>query len=145
MKYRKIQRILRKNKDWDYLFLLKLEYYKLKQMYNYFSKTEVRRHVCRDIKLCIKILEIYFDLDNNINLEKAKTVNIRNANRFLKDYEVAWLQGEGSESFNFKTMSGKEYNIPIDTVNLAKESLYQRKVWHLYNLIREYKTETWWN
>lgn len=145
MKHRKIQRILRKNKDWDYLFLLKLEYYKLKQMYTYFSKNEVRNIICRDIKLCIKLLEIYFDLDNNINLEKAKTVNIRNSNRFLEDYEVAWLNEEKPEYFNFKTMSGNEYNIPIDTVNLAKEALYKNKVWHLYNLIREYKTETWWD
>lgn len=145
MKHRKIQRILRKNKDWDYLFLLKLEYYKLKQMYTYFSKNEVRNIICRDIKLCIKLLEIYFDLDNNINLEKAKTINIRNSNRFLEDYEVAWLNEEKPEHFNFKTMSGNEYNIPIDTVNLAKEALYKNKVWHLYNLIREYKTETWWD
>lgn len=145
MKHRKIQRILRKNKDWDYLFLLKLEYYKLKQMHNYFSKNEVRGTICRDIKLCIKLLEIYFDLDNNLNLEKAKTTNIRNANRFLEDYEVAWLNDEKPEHFTFKTMSGKEYSIPIDSVSLAKEALYKNKVWHLYNLVKEYKTETWWD
>lgn len=145
MKHRKIQRILRKNKDWDYLFLLKLEYYKLKQMYNYFSKNEVRAIVCRDIKLCIKLLGIYFDLDNNLHLEKAETINIRNSNRFLQDYEIAWLNGTEPEHFSFKTMSGKEYNIPVDTVNLTKETLYKNKVWHLYNLIREYRTETWWD
>ena len=115
------KRILRKkNFDFDYYYLLILEQRKLKRMLKYFKKHNYvdTTFIIRDILICINLLNI---INSN---SYTKKVNLRNCKRF---------------------------NIPSNLINneLFKdyicEELAVQKAFHLYNLIRQYRMQTWWD
>lgn len=115
------KRILRKkNFDFDYSYLLILEQRKLKRMLKYFKKHNYvdTTFIIRDISICINLLNI---INSN---SYTKKVNLRNCKRF---------------------------NIPVNLINneLFKdyicEELAVQKAFYLYNLIRQYRMQTWWD
>lgn len=127
-------RLLRHNYDFDFGYLLDIEKEKLKDMLKYFkrSKWTNTEFIVRDITICIKLLNLY---------EKSnhKNVNTRNAKRFLSPPEI--------ESLNDNRVISSMSEILDDfrPSDLARDTLYHEKVWHLYCLIREYRTRTWWD
>lgn len=144
-------RLLEKDFDWDYAFLLEIERKKITEMYNYFkgcTRSDKMPFVARDLRICINLLNIVLDRDNlQIRFTEMKTrrrddgmyemvghpcitdyrklyINVRNASRFCQ----LKFQNDGSD---------------IEIIH--KEELRKCKAWYLYNKIRYYKIYSWWD
>lgn len=128
---------------WDYGYLLKLEQYKIREMCKYFQKSQLTvgwELQVRDLKLCDKLIDIILEkdiyyqswLDNcygsipHKQLPFPVYVNSRNYKRFMPTVS------------NFK-----EDNIHLQaSMNI---SLRQKKALYLYNKIRAFRMEHWWD
>lgn len=54
-------RFLSKERDWDYVFMLEMEYMKLRQMEEYFKEMDTFvgiEYVRRDLRICLRLLDI---------------------------------------------------------------------------------------
>lgn len=145
MKGREFARVW--GKPWDYAYLLAIEQRKLKEMANYFKRSQLtvgwERQV-RECELCVKLLDIVMERDKYFKAwldanygDKAfregkqgtyafnKHINIRNAHRFFPNAD-----------FNV--------NKPVLTNSLRVE-LRRLKAFHLYHKIRLYRMMTWWD
>lgn len=143
MKSRKLRRIW--GKPWDFAYLLELEQYKIREMCKYFKKSQLTvgwELQVRDLTICDKLISIVLEEDkeylgwlraNYGSLGKAKNtnlsvyVNTRNSKRFLP---LANL---------------KEINQRPFLIEHFKISLRQQKALYLYNKIRAYRMERWWD
>lgn len=131
-------RLLRKDFDWDYGFLLQIEHYKLKRMLRYFQESNItsdRESIVRDLKLCVSLLEKIMNSDFNY-----KTVNIKNIDRFInKELYEGRLEDWNPSFFS-------ELNVKLSPIaKILREHLAEEKAWHLYHLIREYRMRYWWD
>lgn len=110
--------VIWKDRSWDYVFMLMLEQHKLKQMLEHHEKYrtfEEVENVIRDLKLCIELLDIVIEDD----FRSKKYVNFRNKDRFDKGHNVFYKQYPGT--------------------------LRNTKAWYLYNKIKTYKLDNWWD
>lgn len=108
----------------DFAFLYELEKAKLQEMYAYFSKAKYLypdnyASYCRDISICIKLIDIFLEEEANPDVY----INKRNWKRFM-DFEE-----DRFDDF-FEKFPG---------------ILRAYKARHLYYKIRLYKTEHWWD
>jgi hypothetical protein len=141
MKSRKFRRIW--GQPWDYCYLLELEQYKLKEMSAYFKKSQLTvgwEFQVRDIELCIKLIDIILEKDQyyrswlhncygsipHKQLPFPVYVNSKNCKRFMPLLD-----------------SFKENNVVLRTGLYI--SLRQKKALYLYNKIRAYRMEHWWD
>lgn len=145
MKGREFARVW--GKPWDYAYLLAIEQRKLKEMANYFKRSQLtvgwERQV-RECELCVKLLDIVMERDKyytawlNTNYggkafregkqgmySFSKHINIRNAHRFFSNAHF-------------------DVDKPVLTNSLRVE-LRRRKAFHLYHKIRLYRMMTWWD
>ena len=147
MKPRAFKRVW--GKPWDYGYLLKLEQYKIREMRDYFQKSQLVvgwELQVQDLTICDKLIDIILEEDKqyqswlhsnyNISAEdrwKSKGlkfpvyINVRNYKRFLPQarYDATDMLPFLIENF--------------------KISLRQQKALYLYNLIRSYRMQRWWN
>ena len=141
MKPRAFKRIW--GKPWDYGYLLKLEQYKIREMWKYFQKSQLTEGwelQVRDLKLCDKLISIVLEEDKYYRswLDKcygsipAKDVkfpvhiNTRNQGRFMMDVNL-------------------EAHFSPKVYESLKSCLRQQKALYLYNKIRAYRMEYWWD
>ena len=133
---------------WDYAFLLQIEQRKLKEMAAYFKKhkrTVGWEFQVRDCELCVKLLDIVAERDsdykawlnanyggkNILELQMReqipfhKYINTRNASRFMTHFHEAQFNPYISESL--------------------KVELRRQKAFYLYQKIRLYRMQTWWD
>lgn len=117
--------------DWDYGFNLRVEQEMYKSMYRFYSGNKaikpVSSHyaeVARDLKLAINLLDIIAD-ETSIYKDGILYcyINTKNANRFVK----------------YKIPEDKSYK------ELLLCDLRKQKAFYLYNKLRLYKMETWWD
>lgn len=148
MKGREFKRIW--GKPWDFGFLLKLEQHKIREMCKYFKKSQLVKGwelQVRDLTICDKLIDIIleedkqyqswlhsnYDLDPNKRWTKKGVVkfsvyvNVRNYKRFLPQANI------------------KEIDNHLFLVENFKISLRQQKALYLYNKIRAYRMEHWWD
>lgn len=147
MKGREFKRIW--GKPWDYGFLLKLEQYKIREMCKYFKKSQLTvgwELQVRDLTICDKLIDIILEEDkqyqswlhSNYNISAKDRwqnkglkfpiyVNVRNYKRFLPQARY-----DATEMLPF-------------LIENFKISLRQRKALYLYNKIRAYRMERWWD
>lgn len=142
-KFNSYKKLIRKDEDWDYGFMLALEKHKLQRMLkwmrtrNYCQVDESARFIIRDLQLALRLMKIssgddvhvdfppgYEDLTVGLPPEgwwkhKYPYVNLKNAKRFLPKY------------------------VPSDT--LPPYGLREQKAWFLYNKLRAYRMRTWWD
>ena len=147
MKGRAFKRIW--GKPWDYGYLLKLEQYKIREMCKYFKKSQLVvgwELQVRDLTICDKLINIILEEDkqyqswlhSNYNISAKDRwqnkglkfpiyVNVRNYKRFLPQarYDATDM-------------------VPFLIENF-KISLRQQKALYLYNKIRAYRMEHWWD
>ena len=147
MKSRNFKRLW--GKPWDYGYLLKLEQYKIREMCRYFKKSQLVvgwELQVRDLTICDKLIDIILEEDkqyqswlhSNYNISAKDRwqnkglkfpiyVNVRNYKRFLPQarYDATDM-------------------VPFLIENF-KISLRQRKALYLYNKIRAYRMERWWD
>jgi hypothetical protein len=122
-KMKRISKLIEKDRDWDYQFLLDLEDLKLSWMEKYYTETEPRPDILSDLKLARKLLYIVSGReDYDIEGLRAKWCNTRNATRFMA---VPFKDG---------------YTNP----DYYKRALREEKAWHLYCILREYRLRSWW-
>ena len=136
-------------KPWDYGYLLKLEQYKIREMCKYFQKSQLTvgwELQVRDLTICDKLIDIILEEDKqyqswlhsnygisaenrwqNKGLKFPVYVNVRNYKRFLPQANI------------------KEIDSHLFLVENFKISLRQQKALHLYNLIRTYRMQRWWD
>ena len=136
-------------KPWDYGFLLKLEQYKIREMCKYFKKSQLVvgwELQVRDLTICDKLIDIILEEDKqyqswlhsnynisvkdrwqNKGLKFPIYVNVRNYKRFLPQarYDATDMLPFLIENF--------------------KISLRQQKALFLYNKIRAYRMQHWWD
>ena len=151
MKAREFKRIW--GKPWDSGFLLKLEQHKIREMIAYFKKHHHLsnwKFVVRDMQICDRLISIALEED--------------------KHYR-GWLDanyGEGKWCYNKEKIEYVRFHIKVNTKNSkrffplanfnnpimlqhphledsSKISLRQRKALYLYNKIRAYRMERWWD
>ena len=143
MKGREFKRIW--GKPWDFGYLLKLEQYKIREMCKYFKKSQLTvgwELQVRDLTICDKLISIVLEEDkeylswlraNYGSLNKDRDtnfsayVNVRNYKRFLPLANLT------------------EINQRPFLVEHFKISLRQQKALYLYNKIRAYRMERWWD
>lgn len=147
MKGRELKRVW--GKPWDYGFLLKLEQYKIREMCKYFKKSQLVvgwELQVRDLTICDKLIDIILEEDkqyqswlhSNYNISAKDRwqnkglkfpiyVNVRNYKRFLPQarYDATDMLPFLIENF--------------------KISLRQQKALFLYNKIRAYRMQHWWD
>lgn len=145
MKPRAFKRVW--GKPWDYGYLLKLEQYKIREMRDYFQKSQLVvgwEFQVRDLTICDKLIDIIIEEDkqyqswlhSNYDAEDRRKnkglkfpiyVNVRNYKRFLSQ---ARYDATGMSPF---------------LIEHFKVSLRQQKALYLYNKIRAYRMQNWWD
>ena len=140
-------------KPWDFGYLLKLEQYKIREMIAYFKKHHHLSNwesVVREMQICDRLISIVLEED--------------------KDYR-GWLDANYEESgwcYNKEKIKYVRFHIKVNTKNSkrffplanfnnpimlqhphledsSKISLRQRKALYLYNKIRSYCMQHWWD
>lgn len=155
------KKLLEKDRDWDYCFLLMLEKKKLQRMYDYFSHSEIAcgdELVARDLRICIKLIGIIMQDDAAYKTwlnESSKDQVMHTKKRENGLYRVEFEQLRPDTDFQkYVNVRNAERFIrkPLDKANVSsryyiheKVSLRLLKALHLYNLIREYRMLGWWN
>ena len=151
MKAREFKRIW--GKPWDFGYLLKLEQYKIREMCEYIKKHHHLSNwefVVREMQICDRLISIVLEED--------------------KHYQ-GWLDanyGEGKWCYNKERIKYVRFHIKVNTKNSkrffplanfndpivlqnphledsAKISLRHEKALYLYNKIRSYCMQKWWD
>lgn len=150
-------RFLTQERDWDYGFMLEMEYMKLRQMEEYFKERDTFvgiEYVRRDLRICLRLLDIVMEKDDlEIKWSTLKFVPFKDDNG-RKMYKVEGLP----EIVSYRKLyvnirnAGRFMNFDFKNPNMDesseinhKESLRLYKAWHLYNLIRTYRMFEWWD
>lgn len=121
-------RIITKTYYWDSGYLLDIEKHYLKQMLKYFIEsdlTENNEYVVRDIKICLSLIDIIKN-----EAEDMSYVNIKNYKRFIPSLNNEMLDPLIRD---------------VDTVKMVSRWIAQEKAFHLYNKIRAYRMQIWWD
>lgn len=154
------KRLLARDQDWDFAFLIALEKKKLQRMHDYFKyqgHPEVNRMAARDIAICIRLIDIFMEDDAAYNTWLHKSYSWEFKWRKLEDgmYELddsnitpladypVYVNVRNERRF-FRTTPIKDAQQKGDKIHLITR-LRQDKALHLYHLIREYKLMTWWD
>lgn len=121
-------RIITKIYYWDSGYLLDIEKHYLKQMLKYFIKSDLtvnNEYVVRDIKICLSLIDIIKN-----EAEDMSYVNIKNYKRFIPSLNNEMLDPLIRD---------------VDTVKMVSRWIAQEKAFHLYNKIRAYRMQIWWD
>ena len=121
-------RIIIKTYYWDSGYLLDIEKHYLKQMLKYFIKSDLtvnNEYVVRDIKICLSLIDIIKN-----EAEDMSYVNIKNYKRFIPSLNNEMLDPLIRD---------------VDTVKMVSRWIAQEKAFHLYNKIRAYRMQIWWD
>ncbi len=160
--------LLQNDKDWDFIYLLQLEQKKMRRMLAYFSQPEIAKYnkrVIKEISLCLRLLNIVLEEEKLIELwrgEASKCYNVhshRNTDGKMHtlEFEYTAMPPQFPKYVNirngirFKPTAVCSNNISVSVYEQKlheenyKDSLRQAKAWHLYNVVREYKMQGWWD
>lgn len=149
-KHKDWHKLLKKDRDWDFGFLLAMERKKLSNMAQWFKDhdygvSESGVYVYRDLTLAVRLIDAFTEEDGFIEYVMPKEpmkfdengkvthrtlgefklkgyVNTRNADRF-----VPYVDKKTCERSTFLML------------------LRQEKAWHLYCKLREYRMRNWWD
>lgn len=147
------------NYDFDYEYMLELEYFKMKEMLKYFQNAGFIADysiIIRDIKLAISLLEIILgkkddEITKYVKTDWKPTENSTFIERELKSHKFIFIGKLNLRNigrfFNNRQDSLWIENLKngYETNGVVMEELYKRKAWYLYNKLRLYKMKTWWD
>lgn len=123
----RLYKCIKKDNDWDWIYLMVLEREKLKNMAEYFSKSRLVVGWENDVKwinYCIKLIDIIIDDDFPLHNSEDKYVNFRNIKRFYWRNELS--------DYDMKS-------------RYIKDIVYTLKAENLYYEIRKNYTRNWWD
>lgn len=144
-------RLLKKDFDWDYAFLLEMERKKITEMYNYFkecTRSDKMPFVARDLRICINLLDIVLEKDDlQLKFTEMKTRR-RDDGMYemvghprITSYRNLYINTRNASRFC-------QFKFPVDDHDIEiihEEELRKYKAWYLYNKIRTYKIYSWWD
>lgn len=135
--------IIWKDRDYDYEYLFDIERKKLSQMLTYFQTSPLvhKREICRDIQICINLLDIVCKKADEY-LEMPK--DVKQTNDFaIFNHRVNWRN-----AYRFLNNSQEEIEKQMSNPNLLAHILndiYTQKALHLYYKILFNKVRSWWD
>lgn len=157
------KRLLAKDLDCDYAFLIALEKKKLQRMHDFFKREsclERKDFVVRDIAICIRLIDIFMEDDAVYNTWLHQSYSGKMKFRKLKDglftldetdrkpiadYPVYVNVKNERRFFRATPIRDAQSEGDRKRAILSITSLRQQKALHLYHLIREYNLLTWWD
>jgi hypothetical protein len=157
------KRLLAKDQDWDYAYLIALEKKKLQRMHDCIKSEghlESNAIVVRDIAICIRLIDIFMEDDAAHNtwlhqsfsgemkfrkLEKDIYELDDTDRKPIADLPVYVNVRNERRFFRATPIKDAQSEGDRDRAILSIVSLRQQKALHLYNLIREYNLLTWWD
>lgn len=130
-------RVIWNDRQWDYVFLYRLELKKVQKMIQWWSKgnnVTSENNVLRDLRICEYLLKVLSEEVDNmeitsihpVNLKFTRYVNLKNIGRFIPPDQVVFL---------------KEWN----ETQWFKEDMYKLKCKNLYYTVRNYRMGIWWD
>ena len=130
-------RVIWNDRQWDYVFLYRLELKKVQKMIQWWSKgnnVTSKNNVLRDLHICEYLLKVLSEEVDNmeitsihpVNLKFTRYVNLKNIGRFIPPDQVVFL---------------KEWN----ETQWFKEDMYKLKCKNLYYTVRNYRMGIWWD
>lgn len=158
--------------DFDYCYLLELEYQKIKKMRKYFNKSRIDAmwsFTVRDLDLCMKLIDIIAERDSvtrtftdivtsNMNIKFEKIPDTSLSQMKIEDTGTVTFPryvNERNEKRFFRKEPIAEQRADTEPyrgeygrshrIGYLQEELRRRKALHLYNLIREYRMYYWWD
>lgn len=123
----RLYKCIKKDNDWDWVYLMTLEKEKLINMANYFSKSRLVVGWENDVKwinYCIKLINIIIEDDFPDNKVGVHKINFKNVKRFYNRHELTNNDMEDS---------------------YIKNMIYTLKAENLYYEIRKNYTRNWWD
>ena len=157
------KRLLAKDQDCDYAFLIALEKKKLQRMHDFFKREsclERKDFVARDIAICICLIDIFMEDDavyntwlNQSYSGKMKFRKVENDiyelddtdRKPIADYPVFVNVRNEKRVFRCTPIKDAQSEGDRKRAILSIVSLRQQTALHLYHLIREYKLFEWWD
>ena len=156
------KRLLAKDQDWSYSFLIALEKKKLQRMHDCFKRESLLEHkdfVVRDIAICIRLIDIFMENDAVFNtwLHQSFSGDLKfirlkdglyeldNTDRTIADFPVYVNMRNEKRFFRSTPIKDAKAEGKRDSAIRSIVSLRQLKALHLYHLIREYKLFEWWS
>lgn len=141
MKGREFKRVW--GQPWDYGYLLDIEKRKLKEMANYFKKSQIVLGWERQVKqceLCVKLIDIIQERDKDYAAYMKASYNKNTGFKPTKFHKYVNTQ-------NIKRFFPKINLNRIEpcTWNHLSISLRIEKAWHLYHKIRVLHMREWWD
>ena len=140
------EKVLKRDKDWDFSYLYELERLKLKRMFNYFSESGgiyCNPEISNQISICIRLLDIILEKDP-ITSKYLDEYNYRPYPKY-----VNW---KNEERFNLgrktpikEKLLESEKNLKSINVQFLLEDLRKKKAISLYHKIRIRFTDSWWD
>jgi hypothetical protein len=141
------KRLLAKDHDWDYAFLIALEKKKLQRMHDCIKRESPMKHkdfVVRDIAICIRLIDIFMEEDAAYTTWLNQSFSGKVEERQIVDYPVYVNTRNEKRFFRCTPIKDDQLSGNRTRVLLTIPSLRQLKALHLYHLIREYKLLGWW-
>ena len=142
------KRLLAKDHDWDYAYLIALEKKKLQRMHDCIKREnhlESNEFVVREIAICIRLIDIFMENDAAYKTWLDRSFSEKLEDRSIVDFPV-YVNVRNEKRF-FRRMPIKDAHEQgnREMAIYATVSLRQQKALHLYHLIREYKLMGWWD
>ena len=166
------KRLLAKDLDWDYGYLIALEKKKLQRMHDCIKRKSCLEHkdfVVRDIAICIRLIDIFMEDDavHNTWLEQSFSGKLKLKEVDDEFHKLNTEKGDWHELDFEENQPIADYPVYVNVKNerrffrctpikdakaegnraaaiLSIASLRQQKALHLYHLIREYELFAWW-
>lgn len=154
-KFKQYEKLLRKDGDFDFGFLLELERFKLKRMVHSFETASVPHvgieHTIRDLKMCVKLLDIIFEDDAPSKMHSDAYLNFRL-------FEIGPKDENGHSRLIRTDQEIPKFPVHINTKNakrfdknwneymdaMVQPELRKMKALRLYNKLRNRCFHWWW-
>lgn len=139
--------------DFDFGYALEIEKYKLEKMIRFFTsdQTHIKDDyiVAKELKLAYNLLLIAKgEVDIIVIVENGTCIKEGNPWKLSKPSKWALLRYVNTKNASRYATSKEElayYQSEDPKDVIYKEDLYQKKAWYLYNRLRYYKMNEWWD
>lgn len=171
--FKRWKKIIRDDRDWDFVYIWRLEHRKISNMLKYWEDDERRvslekcNSVLRDLRLCKKLLEIMISEEGGVWDVTSPGFHTEK----IPGKDLWELKSNDPDSpgickklryFNYKNsyrfQTGPQWKNTLDTLERMEKKygfpnyischlindMRVQKARHLYHMIRLYQEESWW-
>lgn len=140
-KNKKLLKLASKFKPWDWGYMIALEKQMLKQMQEYHANSNItvdNPEIARQIKWALRLLDIADETKSAWHCSGSLFKNDGNYNSWIDTYV---------NTKNWKRFISIPYtsNTPDFDKPHIQDHLRQRKAWYIYNKLRFYHLQWWWD